>query len=415
MHLFKYKGYDPAGSTVQGEISGATIEEVERRIAAQDITIISIIPAGFSKRPGAAALSLETPGASAVRGGGKKVSSADLAVVLRDLAVMAETGVPFVEALDALIASAKSTNIANGLKQLRSQVVGGKGLSAGMRAAPQLFPGIVCDMVKVAEEGGRLDRALSSAAAYVERSAEMRKKVMNAMIYPIVLTVIALLTLIILVVFVLPKFSGIFAKMGGDLPWSTKTMLAMGGAIRGNPVQSILTVVIGAAVLVWLLRTSYAANLLGAFVLKVPILGELVRRLAFARSLQSISTLVSGNVSLLAAIEHGARVAGNPVIERALLRAKENVEKGASLSDALGEGKVFPRMLVQMVAVGERTGRLPALMRSTATHMEDDADSRLKALVSIVEPLMIVVMGTLVGFITLSIVIPIYSFVEKVK
>src|SRR5687767_14652987 len=202
MQVFKYKGYDPGGSMVEGELSGETIEDVERRIVSQDVTVISIIPAGFSKRSGGGSATSEA--ATPISRKGKKVSNADVAVLLRDLSVMAETGVPFVEALDALVASARTPAIADGLKQLRTQIVGGKGLSAGMRSAPQLFPDLVCDMVKVAEEGGRLDKALSSAAAYVERSADLKKKVMNAMLYPIVLTVIAFGTLIVLIVFVLP-------------------------------------------------------------------------------------------------------------------------------------------------------------------------------------------------------------------
>lgn len=412
MHLYKYKGYDSSGGVVQGEMSGATIDEVERRVAAQDVTIISIVPAGFAHKGGGSAGSEIVKGSTGL---GRKAASGDVAVVLRDLAVMAETGVPFVEALDALITSARTPLIGNGLKQLRAQVVGGKGLSAGMRSAPQLFPSIVCDMVKVAEEGGRLDKALASAASYVERSAELKKKVLNAMIYPIVLTVIAAATLVVLVVFVLPKFSDIFSKMGGSLPWTTKMMLATGTALRSNPLQSIGALVVGIVGLVFLLRTPVMRNFMGGIFLRAPILGELVKKLSFSRSFQSVATLLSSNVSLLAALDHGAKVAGNPVIQRAFESARAEVEKGVSLSDALSETKVFPPMLVQMVSVGERTGRLSSLMRTTAAHMEEDADSRLKALISVVEPLMIVVMGTIVGFITLSIIIPIYSFVEKVK
>jgi type II secretory pathway component PulF len=237
VQLFKYKGYDSGGSVVQGELNGENIEEVERRVAAQDVTIISIIPAGFAKK-GASSHTVEGGESSAPKRGGRKVSNSDVAVILRDMAVIAETGVPFVEALDALVSSARTAAIADGLKQLRTQIVGGKGLSAGMRMAPQLFPVLVCDMVKVAEEGGRLDKALGNAATYVERSADLKKKVMNAMLYPIVLTGIAFLTLIVLVVFVLPKFSSIFAKMGASLPLSTKLMLAFGTAIREHPVQT---------------------------------------------------------------------------------------------------------------------------------------------------------------------------------
>jgi type II secretory pathway component PulF len=178
MQLFKYKGYDTYGKKVDGEMTAHTIEEVERRVAAQSVTIIAIIPAGISKN----AAANESSGNS--RKVGKKVSDADIASILKDLSVMAETGVPFVEALDAVIETARTPTIEAGLKKFKVEIVGGRGLSAGMRAANGLFQPIVCDMVKIAEEGGRLDHALGSAAAYVDRAAELKRKVMNAMLYP---------------------------------------------------------------------------------------------------------------------------------------------------------------------------------------------------------------------------------------
>jgi type IV pilus assembly protein PilC len=328
---------------------------------------------------------------------------------------MAESGVPFVEALDAVIGSARTPQIQSGLKSLRDEIVGGKSLSAAMRSAEALFPSLVCDMVKVAEEGGRLDRALSSAAAYVERSAELRKKVMNAMLYPIVLTCIAALTLVVLIVFVLPKFASIFNKMGADIPMTTQAMIAIGNSVRSQPILAIVVCVLLAVGVRQAFRSPTASRAIARFGLRLPVVGELLQRLALSRAFQSIATLLSTNVSVMAALEHGSKVAGNPVIADALLHARSCVEVGGSLSESLADTKVFPSTLIQMVSVGERTGRLGPLMANTAGHMEADVDARLKALVSIVEPLMIVVMGGIVGLITLSIVIPIYSVVEKIK
>jgi type IV pilus assembly protein PilC len=410
MQVFKYKGYDASGKKVEGEISAHSIEEVERRVAAQAVSVIAIIPAGARGR----SVSAEGLGANPLRKG-KKVAEADVAAILRDLSVMAETGVPFVEALDAVIATARTPQIEAGLKTLKAEIVGGKGLSAGMRAAGNLFPGIVCDMVRVAEEGGRLDRALSSASAYVERAAELRKKVMNAMLYPIVLTVIAFATVTILVAFVLPRFAGIFDTMGAEVPATTKLMLDAGTFIRSQPllfVGGLLGAIFGVRAA---FKSPTMSNALNRFFLRVPVLGELLRRLALSRAFQSIATLLTSNVALMSALEHGARVAGNPVIRDALMRARTGVEHGASLSESLAETRVFPQMLVQMVSVGERTGRLPLLMANTANHMEEDVDGRLKALISIVEPVMIVVMGGIVGTITLSIIIPMYSVVQNIK
>jgi type IV pilus assembly protein PilC len=173
--------------------------------------------------------------------------------------------------------------------------------------------------------------------------------------------------------------------------------------------------IVAAILLRTILRSPAASKAISKFLLKLPVVGELLKRLSLSRAFQSIATLLSSNVSVMAALEHGSKVAGNPVIADALVHARSCVEVGGSLSDSLADTKVFPATLIQMVAVGERTGRLGPLMANTATHMEADVDARLKALVSIVEPLMIVVMGGIVGLITLSIVIPIYSVVEKIK
>jgi len=415
MQVYKYKGYDLAGQKVEGEISGASMEEVERKIAAQAVTIISIMPAG-ARRKGASSSESGSAkeGTGGLSFGRKKLNDNDLAAILTDLAVMAETGVPFVEALEAVMLTARTQTIATGLKDLRSEVVGGKSLSAAMRSS-KIFPIIVVDMIKVAEEGGRLDKALQSAAVYVQRSADLKKKVMNAMLYPIVLTLIAFGTLAVMITFVLPRFAKIFESMKTDLPAMTKFLLAMGESAKANPliwIGGIIGFFVGVK-LIWSMPKAHRA--ISAFLLKVPVLGELLRRLALSRACQSIATLLGSNVPLMSALEHGAKVAGNPIITEALMKARSGVEHGASLSESMRETRVFPPTLIQMVSVGERTGRLGMLMSTTASNMETDVDGRLKALISIVEPVMIVVMGSIVGVITLSIIIPMYSIVENVK
>lgn len=413
MQVFKYKGYDLAGQKVEGEMSGASIEEVERRITAQAVTIIAIMPAGV-RRKGAASTSEGSAPNAALGFGRKKLNDNDLAAILTDLAVMAETGVPFVEALEAVMLTARTPAIALGLRDLRSEVVGGKSLSTAMRMS-RIFPGIVSDMVKVAEEGGRLDKALHSAAVYVQRSADLKKKVMNAMLYPIVLSVIAFGTLAVMITFVLPRFANIFKSMKAELPAITQFLLSLGESAKSNPLLWVGGFV-GAFVLMKVVWSMPKANrAISGFLLKVPVLGELLRRLALSRACQSIATLLGSNVPLMAALEHGAKVAGNPIITEALMKARSGVEHGASLSESMRETRVFPPTLIQMVSVGERTGRLGMLMSTTATNMETDVDGRLKALISIVEPVMIVVMGSIVGVITLSIIIPMYSIVENIK
>ncbi len=411
MNAFKYKGYTPDGDKIEGDIQAESIEAAERTLVSQDVTIVSIVPAGM-RRKGRAGEPSSLSGVMPSRG---RIKDEDLADILRDLAVMAEAGVPFVEALDAVIAGATKPSIKKGLKALRDEVVAGKSLSSAMRSAGQVFPPLVCEMVRVAEGGGRLERSLENAASYVERTAELKKKVSNAMMYPAVLTVIALLTVGVLIIVVLPKFGHVFSTMGIEVPVTTRIMLGVGQFVRGNPLLELgaLAGLVGAAVFV--ARSPVLSRAVNRFLMKVPVVGDLMRKVAISRALESISTLLSSNVVLMSALEHGAKVSGNPVIEEGLMQARASVEQGGSLSESLAEMRVFPSTLVQMVGVGERTGRLAPLMAATAARMQSDVDVRLKALVSIVEPVMIVVMGSIVALITLSVIVPIYSVIDTLK
>jgi type IV pilus assembly protein PilC len=328
---------------------------------------------------------------------------------------MAETGVPFVEAVEAVAQSARTPLIRDRLTSFKEAIVGGQSVSVAMRACGSLFPAMVSDLVRVAEEGGRLDQALRAAASYLERSVELRKRIINAMLYPMVMLSVSFLTIIVLVVFVMPRFSEIFDKMGADIPVTTKAMLALGQFLRGQPFVAIGGLVGALALAVFVLRLPATVTALQQLLLRVPVLGDLLRNLALSRAFQSVATLLASNVSLIAALEHGAEVAGNATIRNGLLQSRDAVEQGRPLAEAMTQSKAFPPMLVQVVAVGERTGRLSQLLAKTSANLEATVDARLKSLVSIVEPVMIVIMGVVVGGITISIITPIYSVVQNVK
>ena len=410
MPVFKYKGHAGTGGLLAGEITADTIEEAERKVSAQDVTIISIIPAGMRKS--GRGDDSATPKAPMFQ---RRVSEGDAATVLHNLAVMAETGVPFIEALDAIIESSRTPKIAAAMEAVKNDVVGGRPLSAALKSVPIMFPAIICDLIRVAEEAGQLHSALESGAAYLERAADLRKRILQAMLYPAVMLSVALMTVTVLVVFVMPKFADIFLKMKADVPASTKAMLSMGDFVRGHPFGTlglIAAIVIGSRVI---MKTPATNRIAMSLLLKVPGLGPLLRDLALSRALQSISTLLSGNVPVMDALEQGANVAGNEQVAGALRHAREVVEHGGSLADAIGKAPIMPKLLVQMISVGERTGRLSSLMVATANRMDEEASARLKAMVSLLEPIMIVVMGVIVGTITISVITPIYSVMQNIK
>lgn len=409
MVSYQYKGVGSDGARVEGTISAQSIEEAERKLAMQDVAILSLY-----RSQNKAKKAVETSGSlpSVTR---KKVSAQDSATTLRNMAVMADAGVPFVEALDAVIASARTPVIAESLKLVKEAVVGGQGLAQSLRLAPNMFPAIIVDMIRVAETGGRLDQALANGATYMERSAELRRKIINAMMYPMVMLGVSIATILILIIVVMPKFAQTFSQMKAQLPVTTKLMLDGGTFIRSQPLVALAVVAGLVFGIVFLLKLRFVQNLIEAVASRTPILGELIKRLAMTRSLQSIATLSASNVPLLIAIEQGAKVASHRRISTALMAARDEIERGKSMSEAMEETGAFPKQITQIIAVGERTGRLPQLLNAICGSMEEEVDGRLKALVSVIEPLMIVTMGVVVGSITMSIIGPIYSVVENIK
>jgi type II secretory pathway component PulF len=410
MQAFKYKGYVSSGEAIEGNINAGSIEEAERRIVAQDITIIAILPASSRRQQNIDASSEVT-----ATKGGRTLSVSDAAAILENLALMSETGVPFVEALEAAAAGARSPRVSYLLDIVKSEIIAGKSLSTALRSADGLFPPLVSDMVRVAEEGGRLDHALKTAATYLQRQAELRKRLINALMYPMVMLSISTATVLVLVLFVMPRFATIFTKMGVEVPAATRALLSVGDVLRQHPIGVVATIVAIVVGLRLALKTPAAAAVGARLVLKVPMLGDLLRKLALSRAFGSLATMLAGNVPIMAAMEHSAKVASIPEVRAAFLSARSAVEHGRTLAEALAETRVIPKNLLQMVTIGEKTGRLAPVLEATASRMEADIDARLKALVSIVEPLMIVVMGVIVGGITISIIGPIYSVVQNIK
>ncbi|MBI1334830.1 MAG: type II secretion system F family protein [Armatimonadetes bacterium] len=409
MVSYAYKGIDGGGSKIEGHISAASIEDAEKKLSLQNISIHVLRPEASGK-----AIKKSESSDRSVKTVRRKVSAQDSADVLSNLAIMSETGVPFVEALDAVIYGARTPAIKESLTAVKEGVVGGQGLAFSMRLAPNMFPQIITDMIRVAESGGKFDQALRNGANYLARVADFRKKIINAMMYPMVMLGVSLSTVLILILFVMPRFGKIFSQMKAKIPVTTKLLLSAGDAIRANPVGAAIAVVGTILALVFLLRLEPVKKLRAKVVNRIPVLGDLVKRLAIARSLQTIAALSTSNVQLLTALEQGAKVAGHPDVQKALLDARDQIEHGSSLFEAIEETGVFPKQITQMISVGEKTGRLSQLLETICVTMEQEIDNRLKALVSIIEPLMIVTMGVIVGSITVSIIGPIYSVVENI-
>lgn len=415
MASFRFKAIGVDGKVQTGEMSAPSVEAAEQNITRQQMTVLSIVPliearAAAEKRaskPSAGGLSKELfP---------KKVKIEEAAGVLRSLAVMAEAGVPLVEALGAVMQSGGSSRMHEALQRVESAIVQGRSLSEALREAGNIYSTLVCDMVSVAEEGGKLSQALSNAASYMERSTELRKKVANAMIYPAVLTCVSGLMILFLMVVILPNFAKTFAGMNAKLPLLTKVLLDAGTFLRSKPLMSLG---IAAAMFVGLrllLKQPPIKRIVLAGLARVPLLGDLMLKLSVARAVQTLSALLSGNVPLIDALAHAGRVAGDSRVQKACEHAAETVAQGGTLTRSFSETRILPASMIQLAAVGERTGRLHQLLGRAAVQMEQEADARLKALTTVFEPLLVLGMGMIVGLITISVISPLYSLMEQVK
>jgi len=409
MQVYKYVGFDTTGRRITGELSATSSSHAEEILESRSVILLSIEGGGGQEtvvsRP---RLRLNLPKSSH-----RPVKTMDAAIILRNLAVMTENGVTLVDALDGVIDSIRNDEIKEKLNRVRADIVGGKSLSSALRSETGLFPSLVCDMARVAEDGGQLATALGGAATYLERVANLRRKIMNALLYPSIMAFIAFLTVAILVILILPNFNDIFIQMSVELPTSTKVLMATGTFMHDNFFLFLGLFAAGWFGIKRYIHTEVGSQVYSRTLLKIPVIGELVKKLSISRALQSISALISSNVSLIHALDHGARVAGNYVVSSGLLAAKDGVEQGSSLSEALLKSPVFPKVLTQMVVAGERTGKLSQMLHPVALAMEEEADSQLRALTSIIEPIIVVAMGVAVGFVTLAIVVPIFSIADN--
>jgi type II secretory pathway component PulF len=414
MPAFQYKGYDASGQPVTGEMTAASIDEVERKMVNQQVTLVLVkqAKAGKSGAKSSAKGSSESRPLSRSK---KRISDAEGAAILSSLSVMVGAGVPFVEALEAIEAIAPKDSVRAGIHDLKTQIVEGQSLSAAMRSASTLFPEMVSEMVRVAEAGSSLSGALGASAAFLARGADLKRKVVNAMLYPMVMLSVCALTVLVLVVFVMPKFADVFLKMHADIPFTTRLMLDFGDLLRGKPWQCLAGLIAFIVGVRFALQNDKVAMACSNIANKLPGIGDLLKKLALSRSLQSISALIGGNVPIVQALEHGAKVAGNRSLSEAITRSVQHVQEGGTLYDAFVQHKAFPPIVTQMVGVGERTGKLASMISSCAEQMEIETDARLKSLVAILEPMMIVIMGVVVGTITISIITPIYSAVQHVQ
>jgi type IV pilus assembly protein PilC len=401
MPVFTYRGTNRSGASVTGEMQATNKNELQSLLRRQQITPTKMSEKGKE-------FNLPT------FGGGVKAK--ELAVFTRQFSVMIDAGLPLVQCLEILGAQQENQTFQKVLVGTRAAVEGGSTLSAAMKQYPKVFDPLYSNMVEAGETGGILDVILQRLSGYIEKNVKLKAAVKSAMIYPIGVLSIAGGVIILLLWKVVPIFATLFAGLGVDLPLPTKIVIALSNFI--GSIFGLLIVVAAVAIIVggkiWY-GTPQGRFVMDSVVLKLPILGILMRKIAVARFTRTLGTLISSGVPILEALDITAKTSGNAVVERALFAVRKSLEEGKSLTEPLKDSKVFPGMVTQMIAVGEQTGAMDAMLQKVADFYEDEVDSAVKDLLTALEPIMIVFLGTVVGGVVISMYMPLFSLIGKLS
>jgi type IV pilus assembly protein PilC len=396
---YKYRGTNRAGSSVSGVMTAGSKAELQNLLKRQQIT-----PTKMSEK----GKEFNMP----QFGGG--VNAKELAVFTRQFSVMIDAGLPLVQCLEILASQQENKFFQKVLTNTRSMVEGGATLSTAMRASPKVFDGLYVNMVEAGETGGILDIILQRLSTYIEKNVKLQRAVKSALVYPVGVLTVAAGVITLLLWKVVPIFATLFTGLGVTLPLPTKIVIALSNFIGSYFGLLILVAIIGSVVglKVWY-GTPQGKFILDSVILKLPILGLLMRKIAVARFTRTLGTLISSGVPILEGLDITAKTSGNAVVERALQKVRKALEEGKSLTEPLKESNVFPGMVTQMIAVGEQTGAMDAMLQKIADFYEEEVDAAVKDLLTALEPVMIVFLGVVVGGVVISMYLPLFSLIGK--
>src|ERR1700722_16214045 len=393
MPVFTYRGVNKTGDTVAGERSAANKAELQAALRREQINVSKLSEKGKE---------FNIPSF-----GGSGVKSKELAIFTRQFSVMIDAGLPLVQCLEILAGQQENKTFQKVLNGTRASVEGGSTLSVAMRQYDKVFDPLYYNMVEAGETGGILDTILQRLSSYIEKNVKLKRAVQSAAIYPTGANTL-------LPGEVVPIFTTLFNGLGVDLPLPTRIVITLSNFIGSIYGLVILMFMIGSffAVKFWY-GTPVGRMTLDTLVLKIPLVGPLLRKIAVARFTRTLGTLISSGVPILEGLDITARTSGNAVVEKAILATRKAVEAGRSLVDPLKETGVFPGMVTQMIGVGEQTGAMDAMLQKIADFYEDEVDAAVKDLLTAMEPIMIVVLGIVVGGIVISMYLPLFSLIGK--
>jgi type IV pilus assembly protein PilC len=397
MPVFEYKGKTLAGAAVQGQMKANTRADLERVLRQNRIMVMSI-----SKRAPEIDIKFGT--------GIKRV---EISRFTRQFATMIGAGLPMVQCLEILGSQTENKELAKIINSIRDGVQGGATLSDAMKRHPKIFDDLYTNMVEAGEVGGALDSILVRLAVYREKADQLIRKVKGAMVYPTVVMIVAGLVTFAMLTFVVPTFAKMFSGLGADLPEPTKIVLAISNFLKANILYIFLGVAGLFVAFIYWKKTPSGGMTVDKAMLRVPVLGNLIRKSSVARFTRTLATLLSSGVSILEALDITAKTAGNRVVARAINRSVVAIAEGDTITGPLKASGVFPPMVIQMIGVGEKTGGLDDMLNKIADFYDEEVDEAVSALTSIIEPVIIVFLGVVIGGIMIAMYLPMFDIIGK--
>ena len=352
-------------------------------------------------------------------GGRKKVKSKDLSIFTRQFSVMIDAGLPLVQCLEILAQQQDNKYFQQILMQVRQDVEEGSTLATAMARHPRVFDQLYANMVEAGETGGILDLILQRLSTFIEKIVKLKRDIISAMIYPAAVIVLAIAAVAVIMVVVIPQFQNIFMGLlgpGEQLPLPTRIVVGISNFLAGWGGLVILATVIGTSVAIkFYYKTPDGRKIIDRLLLKVPILGDIFRKIAVARFSRTLSTLLSSGVPILQSLDITAKTSGNVIIEAAITKVRAGVERGESFVDPLKATEVFPHMVAQMIGIGEQTGALDAMLGKIADFYEAEVDAAIANLLTLIEPLLIGFLGITIGSIVIAMYLPLFTLIGKLS
>ncbi|HEX8288536.1 MAG TPA: type II secretion system F family protein [Pyrinomonadaceae bacterium] len=406
MPTFVYKGRNRLNELVSGEREAASQEELRSLLRREQIVMTQASEKGRE---------IAVP----KLGRNKKVKAKELAVFTRQFSVMIDAGLPLVQCIDILAEQQQNTFFKQVLHQVRQNVEEGATLHAALQKHPKVFDNLYTHMVEAGETGGVLDLILQRLATLIEKVVKLKRNIISASIYPAAVVLVAVAAVAVIMVVVIPQFEQIFLGLlgpGEALPLPTRIVMGISGFLAGWGGLALLASLIGAAVgISYYYKTPNGRWQIDKMLLKLPVFGGIIRKIAVARFSRILSTLLSSGVPILQSLEITAKTAGNVIVEDAILKVRAGVERGENFVEPLKATEVFPHMVGQMVGVGEQTGALDAMLGKIADFYEDEVDTAIADLLAMIEPALIAFLGVTIGSIVISMYLPLFSLIGKLS